>query len=190
VGLGEDDDGRDHEDHREHREGVALERVHQVVAEERDGDLQRDDDDQAEDLGQVGERVQRERAADAVHREPADARRDRVQPGREHVPPVAEAEPGQHHLGHAVLRAAGRQDALRDRAAGRADHDGQHRLPEAEPERGDREDADKDRGELQVGRGPGPEELQGPAVPLVQGDELGAAGLDGHEAFAVVPLAH
>ena len=75
-----------------------------------------DDDDQAQHLRQAGQRVQRERAADAVDREPADAGGDRVQPGRQDVAPVAEAEPGQHHLRHAVRGPARGQHAVRDRA--------------------------------------------------------------------------
>ena len=151
AGLGQDDDGRDHEDDREHRERVALEKLDEVVAEERDHHLRHHDDQQAERLRQVRERVQGERAADAVHGEPADARGNRVQPGRERVSPVAEAQPGQHHLRHPVGGATRRQDALGDRADARADHDGQHGLPEAQAERGHRQHADEDGGELQVG---------------------------------------
>ena len=44
-------------------------------------------------------------------------------------------------------------------------------------------------GELEVGRGPGPEEIQGPAVPLVERDELGTARLDGGHPGAVLSFA-
>ena len=134
VALAERPHRRDQEDHHEHREGVPLEDVDQVVAEERHHELQRDHDQQAEHLGHVGQRVQRERAADAVDREPADAGDQGVDPGGQGVAPVAEAAAAQHHLRYAVLRALGGQDALGDRAERGAEHDREERRPEAEAE--------------------------------------------------------
>ena len=189
VGLAQDDAARDQEDDGENGEGVPLEDVYQVVAEEGDHDLHGHDDEQAEHLRQVGQHVQRQRAADAVHREPADPGRDRVQPGGQRVAPVTEPQPAQHHLRYSVLGSAPRQDALGDAADRAAQNEGQRRLPEAEAEPRDREHADEDRGELHVRRGPGPEELQRLAVPFVQRDELRAARLDRHDLRAVAALA-
>jgi len=141
------------------------------------------------EVHQVGERVQRERAADAVHREPADTGDHGVDPGGQDVAPVAEPEPAQHHLRHPVLRAAQRQDALGDAADRAAEEHGQRRRPEAHPESRHREHADEDRRELHVRRRPGPEQLQRTPVPFVQRDELRAARLDGHHLRAVATLA-
>ena len=188
VGLAQDDAGRDQEDDGEDGEGVPLEQVHQVVAEERHRDLHRHDDEQAEHLRQVGQHVQREGAADAVHREPADAGGDRVQPGGQRVAPVAEPQPAQHHLRHPVLRAAQGQDPLGDSADRAAQDEGERGLPEAEAESRDRENADEDRGELHVRRGPGPEQLDRPAVPLVERNEFRPAGLDLEDLGAVTAL--
>jgi hypothetical protein len=51
-------------------------------------------------------------------------------------------------------------------------------LPEVHPERQHRQHADEDRGELQVRRGPRPEQLARFAVPVGLGDELVPAGFD------------
>ena len=187
MGLAQDDHGRDQEDDGEDGEGVSLEQVHQVVAEERHRDLHHHDDEQAEHLGQVGEHVQRQRAADAVHREPADAGGHRVQPGRQRVAPVAEPEPAQHHLRHPVLRAPQGQDPLGDAADRAAEDQREGGLPETEAETRDREDANEDRGELHVRRGPGPEKLW-PAVPFVERNEFRPAGLDLEDLGAVAAL--
>ena len=79
--------------------------------------------------------------------------------------------------------------AVRQRAQRRAEHDGEHRLRERQPEGRDREHADEHGGVFEVGRRPGPEQRQRAAVPLVERDELGAAGLDGDDAVAVLALA-
>ena len=189
VRLGQDDPGGDQEDDRQDRERVALEHVHQVVAEERDHDLQDDDDDQARGLRQVRERVEGERAAHAVHREPAHPGGDGVQAGGQHVAPVTEAEAAQHHLRDPVDRALLGQQPLGDGADRGPDDDPEHGLPEVQAERGDREHADEDRRELHVRRAPRPEQLQRLAVPFVQRDELGTAGLDGDDPLAVGSLA-
>ena len=188
MGLAQDDPGRDQEDDGQHRERVPLEEVHQVVAEERHHHLHRHDDEQAQHLRHVGQHVQRQRAADAVHREPADAGGHRVQPGGQRVAPVAEAQPAQHHLRHAVPRPAHGQDPLGHAADRAAQGEGQHRLPEPQPEPGHREHAHEYRGELHVRRRPGPEQLDRPPVPLVQRDEFRAAWFDRDDLRAVAAL--
>ena len=59
---------------------------------------------------------------------------------------------------------------MRDRAEPGAQHDRADGLPERQTEEQHADDADEDRRELQVGRGPGPEQLQGPAVSLRERD--------------------
>ena len=54
------------------------------------------------------------------------------------------------------------------RAERGSQHDRQDRLPERQPEEQHADDADEDRGEFQVGRRPGPEQLDGAAVPLAR----------------------
>ena len=138
-------------------------------------------------LGMWVSAVERERAADAVDREPADAGDDRVEPGRQGVAEVAERDPGQDHLRYAGPRARGRRappwvrlpSAVPStmariaigRTTGRRSSTAMH--------------ADEDGGELHVGRDPGQEQLDRVAVPLGQRDELGAAGLDGDDRVAV-----
>jgi len=73
-------------------------------------------------------------------------------------------------------------------AAGERVDEGERGLPETEAESRDREDADEDRGELHVRRGPGPEQLDRPAVPFVERNELRPAGLDLEDLGAVAAL--
>src|SRR6202000_1900355 len=101
-------------------------------------------------LAQVVQGVERDGVADAVPANPADPGGDRVQPGRQHVAPVAEAEPAQHHLRDPEQWSLLGQQTLGDAAERGADHDGQERLPEAEAERGHAQHAHEDRGELHV----------------------------------------
>ena len=112
----------------------------------------------------------------------------RVQPGRQRVAPVAEPQPAQHHLRHPVLGPAQGQDPLGDSADRAAEDEGERGLPEAETESRDRENADEDRGELHVRRGPGPEKLKRPAVPFVERNEFRPAGLDLEDLGAVTAL--
>jgi hypothetical protein len=177
VCLGHDHDRGDGEHHHQEREGHAFEHVHQVVAEESHRDLQQHDDQEADLRVPAQQRVQRERAADAVDREPADAGDDRIEPGRQDVAEVAETDPGQHHLGHAGQRPAGGERAHRQRAEGGAKHDRKGGHPERLAEEPDADDADEDGRELHVRRHPRPELLQRLAVPVAKRDELGSARL-------------
>src|SRR5262249_34160723 len=93
--------------------------------------------------------------------------------------------PAQHHLRHPVLRAAEGEYSLGDPADRAAQDEGERGLPETEAEPRDRENADEDRGELHVRRGPGPEKLNRPAVPLVERDEFRPARLDLEDLGAV-----
>jgi hypothetical protein len=188
VRVRQHDDRADHEDDGEHRERVPLERVHEVVPEEGDGQLSRDDDDQREEPGETGQGGQRQGPADAVDREPPDAGGQRVEPGREDVAAVAEGRPAEDHLREPVARAPGGQRAERDRPEQGAEHDGGDRLPEGQPEGQDAQDADGDRRELEVRRRPRPQQLEGPAVALTLGDRLDPARLDGHHLRAVREL--
>ena len=58
------------------------------------------------------------------------------------------------------------------------------------PKAPDAEEADEDRRELHVRRGPGPEELERAAVPLAERDELRSAGLYGDDLVAVAALSY
>src|ERR1700720_3082132 len=55
---------------------------------------------------------------------------------------------------------------MRDRAKAGADHHAEDRLPEVHAEHSDGQHADEDRRELEIGRGPGPEQLAGLAVAV------------------------
>src|SRR5262249_54551927 len=87
-----------------------------------------------------------------------------------------------------VLGPAQGQDSLGNSADRAAEDEGERGLPETEAESGDRENADEDRGEFHVRRCPGPEKLNRPAVPFVERDEFGPAGLDLEDLGAVTAL--
>jgi hypothetical protein len=80
--------------------------------------------------------------------------------------------------------------ALGDGAEAGADHDGEDGGPEAHAQAPHAEEADEDRRELHVRRAPDPEELQRPAVPLAERDELRPAGLYGDDLVAVAALSY
>ena len=185
VRLAQDHHRGDREDDREQRKGPAFEGLHQVVAEEREHGLDQHDDDQREQRADVEQGRERERPADAVCGEPADTGGDRHQHRRHGVALEPECQAAQHHLRHPVQRAACRQDVVRDRAQPGTDHDAGHRLPEVHSVDRHREYADEDRRELEVGRGPRPEQLARMAVPVLVGDELVSAGFDGDQFVAV-----
>lgn len=84
--------------------------------------------------------------------------------------------------GPARTGSSARQRRARCRARSR------RRLPERHAVVGDREDADEDGGELQVGRGPRPEQLAGFTVPVRFCDELVPAGFDGCDLVSVGPV--
>jgi hypothetical protein len=188
VRLRQHEHRNDREHHRQHGEGEPLEDLHEVVPEERDADLHQHHDDEAARRGQAGQRVQRERGADAVDREPAEAGRDRHQAGRQRVAAVTEREPAQHHLRDARSGPARRQHTVGQRREPVAEQDGRHGLRERQPEHQHGQDADEDRRELEVGGGPGPEELARAAVPLGLGDRFVATRLDGNHAAAVLAV--
>jgi len=73
---------------------------------------------------------------------------------------------------------------------GPRDDDGGDGLPERQAEDLDREHADEDRGELEVGRHPGPEQVERPAVPFPGRDVLGAPWFDLGDLAAVGSLAN
>src|SRR5256885_15939919 len=74
------------------------------------------------------------------------------------------------------------------RAESAAQKDGEGGLPEAETDHRDGEDADVDRGELEVGREPRPEEIDRFAVPLLERYVLDATRLDGGDPLPIVAL--
>ena len=84
-----------------------------------------------------------------------------------------------------VHPAAGGQEVVRDGTQAGADHDADDRLPESHTVGGDGEDADEDRGELEVGRGPRAKQLSRIAVSILEGDELVASGFDRYQLVAV-----
>jgi hypothetical protein len=90
-------------------------------------------------------------SSDTVDREPADTCDDGVQAGGQDVAEKPERDPGLDHLRDAELGAAGGQHGLRERAQAGAEHDRQDRLGQALPPEQDRQAADEDRGELEVG---------------------------------------
>src|SRR6202000_4186 len=104
--------------------------------------------------------------ADAVDGEPADTGHDRVDAGRKDVAEEAERAATDHHLRKPGLRHPGREDPRGARPERRTEHDGPERLPEGEAEIEGPQDAHRYRGELHVGRGPGPQQLQRTTVPL------------------------
>ena len=185
VRLGQDDHRGHQEDHRQHGEGVALRRVDEVVAEVGDGDLQDHHDEQAQQQRPVQQGVEGVGGADAVDREPSDARGEGVEPGRQRVAVEAEGGASGHHLRHAEPRTAQPQEGVRDRSQTGAEHHGRHGRPEAEAEDADRQHADEDGGELHVGTGPGPQQLQRAAVPSVRRHRLRTGRLDGEDVVAV-----
>src|SRR5258708_19702901 len=75
-----------------------------------------------------------------------------------------------------------------ERGEGGRDGDRKRRLPEAEPEHGDAENADEDGGELEVWRKPRPEQLDRLAMALFESDVFDAAWLDGGDSLPVVAL--
>ena len=75
-----------------------------------------------------------------------------------------------------------------ERAQEGSDDDGGCRLPQVEAKKDDRDDPDEDSRELEVRREPGPEQVDGLAVPLLEGDVLDAARLDGGDPLAVLAL--
>src|SRR4029077_9143351 len=91
---------------------------------------------------------------------------------------------------HPELGTPGREDGMSDRAEPSPEDDGQRRLPQVQPRKSHGDDADEDGGELQVRGKPGPEEIDGLAVPLLEGYVLDAARLDGGDPLAVVALAN
>jgi hypothetical protein len=130
--------------------------------------------------------VERERAADGVDREPADPGHQRHQRRGQRVAPEAERDPAEHHLRDAVVGAAGRERRVGQRAEPVADHDGERGLPEVQAERRNREHAEEDRGEFEVGGGPGPEQLERFAVFVGGGDRFDPARFDGDDLVAVL----
>ncbi len=78
---------------------------------------------------------------------------------------------------------------MRERSEQRPEDQRGGRLPERETEGGDAQHPDEHGGELEVGRGPGPQELEGLPVPLLQRDELSPARLDSGQLAAVLALA-
>ena len=77
---------------------------------------------------------------------------------------------------------------MRDRTEPGADHDAGDGLPEGHAEREHREHADEDRRELEVGRGPRPEQLAWPPVPIGFGDVFVSSGFHRDDAVAVGAL--
>src|SRR6185437_8706754 len=77
---------------------------------------------------------------------------------------------------------------VRDRAQGSAQDDRRYRLPERLPEARDRQHPDEYRGELEVRRRPGPEQLKRVPVPFLGRDEFRAAGFDRGNLAAVFAL--
>jgi hypothetical protein len=128
--------------------------------------------------------------ADAVDGEPADTGDDGVETGRQRVAEPAERDAREHHLRHAVLGAAGREHRMGERAEAGTDQDREGRLAERETEDSGGQHAQEDGGELEVGGEPGPEQLQGIAVPLARADELRASGLDRDDLGAVLAGAY
>jgi len=75
-----------------------------------------------------------------------------------------------------------------ERAQRAAQDDGERGLPEAETKDGDAEDADEDRGELEVWGQPRPEEIDRLPVTLLERDVFDAARLDGGDPLPVLAL--
>ncbi|MDT0350159.1 hypothetical protein RM445_11555 [Pseudonocardia sp. DSM 45834] len=107
IGLEQDEDRAGREDDGQHGEGDPLDHLHHVVAEERDHQSDRHGDDQRQVRVPARQCRERERPADAVHREPADTAEDRVAPGREQVAPEAEGLAVQCHLTETRLPGVG-----------------------------------------------------------------------------------
>ncbi len=126
-----------------------------------------------------GEGGEGEGSADRVDGEPAEAGHHGVERAGQDVPAAAEGRAPDDHLGEPLARAPGGEDALGERAERCAEGEGEHRLPEAEAEDGDREDSDEDGRELEVRGRPGRQQLPGRPVTPLGGDRLDATGLDG-----------
>ena len=77
---------------------------------------------------------------------------------------------------------------MRERAQRTAQDDGERSQPEAQTKDRDAEDADEDRGELEIRREPRPEEIDRFAVPLLERYVLDAARLDGGDPLPVLAL--
>ncbi len=111
-----------------------------------------------------------------------------LRPAGQDVAAEAERDPATDHLRDAELRPAGATGHLREGAEAGAEHDGARRPARTVwPKNSDRDHADEDRRELEVGRHPGPEQVDRACRAAPRRDELGAAGLDGDDASPYVP---
>ncbi len=191
IGVRKDEDGRDDEHDAEQRQCESLEQMDEVVAVGRHEHLRHHDHEEAEPepcRAKVHKCEERERAAHAVDDEPADGTGEGVEAGGKDVAEEAERAAALDHHGYAELGTPRRQDPVGQRSERAADEDGERRLPEAEPEHSHAEHPDKDGGELEVRRQPCPEEVDRFSVPLLEGDVLDPAWLDGGDPLSVIAL--
>ena len=148
------------------------------MSEERKSCLRQYDDQECQHRRETEQRVEGQRSADAVGREPADAAHDGHERGGHDVAAVTEAEAAQNHLRYPVQRAASGEGVMSEGTEEVAQRHRGEGLPEAETEVQHRQDPDEDRRELEVGRGPRPEHAARFAVPGLERDELVAAWFD------------
>jgi hypothetical protein len=176
--MDEDRDRGDEEDDAQHDGGVALEELHQIMADECDSDLEHDDDDERDPGGHTRERGERQGTAHGVDREPSEARHDRVDRRRQDVASQAEGGAAEHQLGESLARPPGGEHALGESTERVADDDREERVPEVEAEVGDGDDAHEDGREFEVRARPGGEKRPRRPVPLLGRDGLDAPGFD------------
>src|SRR5207248_10898767 len=114
---------------------------------------------------------------------------ERIQAGRQDVAEKAEGAAALDHHRDAEFWSPGREDKVGRGSKRASDQDRKSRLPEAQAEYRDSEDSDKDCRELEVRRQPGPEEVDGFAMALLERYVLDATRLDGGDPLSVVTLA-
>src|SRR5260370_4856197 len=166
------------------------------MADEGDDNLRDHDDDKGDREIEGGGVVAHDRSqgdegkrsADAVHDEPAEARCQPAQRGRQEVAKESEGSPAFHHLGNPEARSHRREDGVRDGTHQAAERHAEDGGPEATAEDRDPEYADEHGCEFHVRRHPGPEQLDWTPMPLTIRDGFAAAVLDGGDFRAIFPL--